>query len=243
MERIMTYEILKSFTYVNDAVCQKPIRGIVIQFFGLGSQTRHATDTVEGEYYGEKGILYVYPYNNPWCWMNKQAVDFTDEIIDVLIEKYNLPEDIPIVSTGGSMGGQGALVYMAYAKRKPVACVTNCPVCDVVFHYTERDDLPRTLYSAVYGIEGTLEDGLKSISPLHLVDKMPKSKYHIFHCMEDKAVNIHSHSEKFIDAMRAAGHSVTYDTVPDRGHCALTLQMKKLYAEYIVKAIEENYHD
>ena len=58
-------------------------------------------------------------------------------------------ENIPVVSTGGSMGGQSALVYCAYSKRTPVACVANCPVCDTVFHFTERPDLPRTLYSAV----------------------------------------------------------------------------------------------
>ncbi len=238
MEKIMTYETLRSFAYVNDAVVKQPIRGIVIAFFGLGNQTRHATDIVEGEYYGEKGILYVYPYNNPWNWMNKQGVDYTDEIMDVLFAHYNLPENTPIVSTGGSMGGQSALTYMPYAKRTPVACVVNCPVCDSVFHFTERDDLPRTFYSAVYGCEGTLEDGLKTISPLHLVDKMPDVKYHVFHCTEDKAVNIDSHSRKFVAAMQAAGKDITFDTVPDRGHCALPLAMKQLYAKYIVDAIE-----
>lgn len=237
MEKIMTYETLKNFAYVNDKICKQPIRGIAIAFFGLGNQTRHAVDPVEGEFYAEQGILYVYPYNNPWHWMNRQGVAYTDEIIDVLIDHYGLGENIPIVSTGGSMGGQSALTYMAYAKHTPVACVVNCPVCDTVFHYTERDDLPRTLYSAVYGCEGTLEDGLKTISPLHLVDKMPDAKYHIFHCMEDKAVNIDSHSAKFVAAMREAGKTVTYDTVPGRGHCALTLPMKKRYAQYIVDAI------
>ncbi len=238
MERIMTYDTLRSFAYVNDTVCKKPIRGIVIAFFGLGNQTRHAVDTVEGEYYGEKGILYVYPYNNPWHWMNRQGVAYTDEIIDVLMEHYALPDDLPIVSTGGSMGGQSALTYMPYAKHTPVACVVNCPVCDSVFHFTERDDLPRTFYSAVWGCEGTLEDGLKSISPLHLVDKMPDVKYHVFHCTEDKAVNVDSHSRKFVAAMQAAGKNVTFDTVEGRGHCALTLPAKLLYTKYIVDAIE-----
>lgn len=238
MEKIMTYETLRSFTYVNDAVCKKPIRGIVIAFFGLGNQTRHAVDPVEGEYYGEKGILYVYPYNNPWHWMNRQGVAYTDEIIDVLIEHYGLPADIPIVSTGGSMGGQSALTYMPYAKHTPVACVVNCPVCDSVFHFTERDDLPRTFYSAVYGFDGTLEEGLRSISPLHLVDKMPDVQYRVFHCTEDKAVNIDSHSRKFVAAMQAAGKDITLDVVEGRGHCALPLAMKQLYARYIVDAIE-----
>lgn len=237
MEKIMRYETLKNFAYVNDAICKKPIHGIVIAFFGLGNQTRYPVDSIEGEFYAEQGILYVYPYNNPWHWMNRQGVDYTDEIIDVLMDHYGLDDNIPIVSTGGSMGGQSALTYMVYAKHTPVACVVNCPVCDTVYHYTERDDLPRTLYSAVYGYAGTLEEGLKSISPLHLVDKMPNAEYHIFHCTEDKAVNIDKHSARFVSAMLAAGKSVTYDTVTGRGHCALTLPMKKLYSQYIVQAI------
>ena len=238
MEKIMTYDNLKSFAYVNDTVCEKPVKGIVLHFSGLGNQKRYPTDSIEGEFYGQHGLLYVVPHHNPWCWMNRQAVDYVDEIIDVLVQKYELGDDVKIISTGGSMGGQGALTYTAYAKRTPSACITNCPVCDVVFHYTERDDLPRTLYSAVYGIEGTLEDGLKSLSPLHLVDKMPKIPYRIFHCEKDNAVNIHSHSEKFVEAMCAAGHDIEMYRVPDRGHCDLTLDAKKQYADAIVAAVK-----
>ncbi|MBQ7975611.1 MAG: hypothetical protein IJ300_08010, partial [Clostridia bacterium] len=119
MEKIITYETLNRFAYVNDKICKKPINGIAISFFGLGGMVMHDFDPPEGEYYAGKGILYVIPYNNPWAWMNKQAVAYTDEIIDVLIKQYELSEDIPIVSTGGSMGGLSALVYTAYSKRTP----------------------------------------------------------------------------------------------------------------------------
>ncbi len=34
--------------------------------------------------------------------------------------KYHLSENLPIVSSGGSMGGQSALVYAKYAKRTPI---------------------------------------------------------------------------------------------------------------------------
>ena len=239
MEKIMNYENLKNFTYSNDTICQKPIKGIVISFFGLGEMVMYENDFAEGEYYAEKGILYVVPYNNPWAWMNKQAVSYTDEIIDVLIKKYNLPEDIPIVSTGKSMGGQSALVYTAYAKHTPVACVANCPVCDVVYHFTERNDLPRTLYSALFNEAGTLEDALKGISPLHIVDRMPKVKYHIFHCNKDMAVNIDAHSKKFIAELEKGKYDFTFDIVDGRGHCDLTLGMKRKFAEYATAAIEK----
>ncbi len=150
-----------------------------------------------------------------------------------------MDENIPIVSMGGSMGGQSALVYTVYAKRTPVSCVANCPVCDVVFHFTEREDLPRTLYSALFNEPGTLEDALKSISPLHLVDKMPKVKYHIFHCNQDRAVNIDAHSEKFVSALKQRNYDITYDIVDGRGHCDLTLEMKRAFANYVIDSIEK----
>lgn len=237
MEKIINYENLRNFTYVNDAICKKPIKGIVIYFSGLGGMTMFDNDFTEGEFYAEKGILYVEPYNNPWAWMNNQAVKYTDEIVDVLIEKYDLNENIPIVSAGLSMGGQSALVYTAKSKRTPVSCVANCPVCDVVYHFTERKDLPRTLYSSLFNEEGTFEDALKSISPLHLIEKMPKVKYHIFHCNEDLAVNIDAHSEKFIAELKQRNYDYTYDIVDGRGHCQLTLEMQRKFAEYVISEI------
>ena len=239
MEKIITYENLRNFAYSNDKICKKPIRGIVVYFFGLGHMTMFNEDHDEAQYYGERGILYVVPYKNPWAWMNRQAVDFTDEIIDVLMTEYDLPENIPIVSSGRSMGGQSSLVYTAYAKRTPVACVGDCPVCDTVFHFTERDDLPRTLYSAVWGEDGTLNEALARISPLHIIDKMPRVKYRIFHCGADKLVNIDAHSKKFVAALFERGYDVTLDVVEGRGHCDLSLDAKIKFAKYITDSIEK----
>lgn len=240
MERIITYENLKSFAYVNDDICKKPYKGIVIFFAGLGGMEFypdiHPISLGDAKMYAEKGILYVFPYNNPWAWMNKQAVAYTDEIIDVLFRHYQLPDDIPIVSTGGSMGGLGALVYTAFAARTPVACVANCPVCDLPLHYTERPDLPRTLYSALYNEEGSLDEVLKAASPLNLIDKMPDVDYYVFHCECDAAVNIAKHSDVFVKEM-AKNHRITYHTVPGQPHCKLTDEMRQLYIRYIESSI------
>ncbi len=235
MEKIITYETLRSFAYVNDNVCTRPIRGIVLSFFGLGGDEMYSEETEDGKFYGEKGILYVIPYYNPWAWMNRQAVAYTDEIIDVLFNKYSLPDTTPVISTGGSMGGLSALVYTRYAARTPAACITNCPVCDAVFHYTERPDLPRTFYSALFGYEGTLEDALKKISPLHLAGEMPRVPYVVYHCDEDRAVNITLHSEHFVSAMTELGHVVTFTVCHDRNHCDLT---EELNDDYRRRAVE-----
>lgn len=238
MEKIITIENLRNFAYCNNQLCKKPIQGLVVSFFGLGGATMYAEETGNGIQFAEKGILYVVPYQNPWAWQNKQNISYTDEIIDVLFEEYNLPDDLPVVSVGGSMGGLSALVYMVYAKRTPVACVANCPVCDLPYHYTERPDLPRTLYSAFYNYDCSLQEALKSASPLDLVDKMPvNSKYYIFHCEEDKAVNKQKHSDRFVDAMKE-NHNIHYYAVPDRGHCDLTDEMQNLYNEHIISSIK-----
>ena len=235
MNRIITPENIASFAYVNDRICQTPIQGIVISFFGLGNMSRYDIDTREGEFFAEQGLLYVVPYGNPWAWMNPQMVRFTDEIIDVLIEKHGLSDSIPIVSTGGSMGGQSALVYCVYAKRTPVSCVVNCPVCDVVYHYSERGDLPRTLYSALFNTEGDLDTALKSVSPIHLVDRMPRIPYHLFHCTADQSVKMEAHSIPFVQAMEKMGHKVTFETVEGRGHCKLTLRAQRQFDQYVVQ--------
>ncbi len=203
MEKIITFENLRKFSYCNSQICKKPLKGLVVSFMGLGSTNIFVEDTEEGVLFAENGILFVIPYQNPWAWQNKQNIAYTDEIIDVLFKEYKLPDGFPIVSIGGSMGGLSALTYMAYAKRTPVACVANCPVCDLPYHFTERPDLPRTLYSSFYNYECSFQEALESASPLHLVDKLPiDSKYYIFHCEEDKAVNKERHSDKFVKKMK-----------------------------------------
>lgn len=234
MNRIITYEKLRNFTYSNDALITGKIKGLVIDFIGLGGQNMQS-DNEAGKKSAEKSIIYITPYNNPWNWMNRQAISITDEIIDVLFDHYSLPDTLPIVSSGGSMGGQSAIVYCRYAKRTPVACVANCPVCDMPYHFTERPDLPRTMYSAFYNEQGELNEILKKYSPLHLAPEMPDINYYIFHCGSDEAVNKEKHSDKFVAAMK--DRKVTYYEIPGRGHCDLGEDMAKLYHEKLTESI------
>ena len=59
MEKLMTAENLARFAYTNAAICRKPIRGIVLCFFGLNGREMYSEDTPDGKYFAEKGILYV----------------------------------------------------------------------------------------------------------------------------------------------------------------------------------------
>ena len=237
MEKIINYENLRNFAYSNDKLIKGEIKGIVLDFYGLGGMTIHSSDPGDAIEYAQKGIVYIIPYYNPWCWMNRQAVRYVDEIVEVICKKYNLDKSVKVVSTGGSMGGLSALVYCAYAKITPCSCVTNCPVCDLVYHYTERPDLPRTLYSAFGEYEGTMEDALKSCSPFHLTDKMPRIPYTIFHCEEDKSVNLEKHSIRFVEEMKKAQHSIALNKVPFRRHCDLSAEARVEYMNTIINSI------
>jgi dipeptidyl aminopeptidase/acylaminoacyl peptidase len=167
-------------------------------------------------------VLYIHPYNNPWSWMNAQAVAYTDEILDAVFDHFDLPDNTPVVSMGQSMGGLASLVYTRYSKRTPVGCIANCPVCDLVYHFTERPDLPRTIYSALWYENEDIGEAMKKYSPLHLAPTMPDTKYYIFHCDRDKSVNLALHSEKFVAAMKECGKDVELEIIRDRGHCKLT---------------------
>ena len=234
MKNIITYENLHYFAYSNDKLCRGKVKGIVLDFFGLGAQLMY-DDHPWGRELALQNIILVIPYNNPWAWMNRQAVDYTDEIIDVLFAHYGI-NDLPIVASGGSMGGLSALVYSAYARRTPVRCVASCPVCDLPYHYTERPDLPRTLYSAFFSC-ADMDSALRSASPLHLAmdGRMPDIDYFIFHCSRDSAVNINAHSEKLVNILRH-NRRVKYAIVMDRDHCDLTEQALCEYRKSITDA-------
>ena len=48
MEKIINYENLRNFAYSNDKICEGEIKGIVLQFFGLGGKEMYAEDTESG---------------------------------------------------------------------------------------------------------------------------------------------------------------------------------------------------
>lgn len=110
----------------------------------------------------------------------------------------------------------------------------------MVGHWNAREDLPRSFYSAAYGYPGSFEEALRSLSPLHLADRMPDADYHIFHCTEDRVVPKALHSDKHRPCAPrggAARHPMTWSE--GRGHCSLTLAAKEKYAAYILAAFPE----
>ncbi len=233
MKNIITYETLDLFAYSSIELLRNAPKGICIEFWGYcdcGMQSEH---TVRAKLLAEKDIAVVTPYLNPWNWCNEAACKRVDMILDVIEQHFG--RKLPIVSTGGSMGGLSAIVYSRYSRHNVVACVANCPVCDLPYHFTERPDLPHTIFDAFYDCMD-FEAEMKARSPLHLAKELPEIEYHIFHCDADQAVNIDKHSRAFVGEMQSK--NITFDVVPGRGHCQLTDEKVDKYNSYIINSMK-----
>ena len=227
-------EPIERFAYAEFPADGVAPRGVVIDFMGLNIIWMGKPDEApRGAAFTAAGAIYVVPYLDPWNWMNSVAVEMTDRIIGLVLERAGLPPDAPVVSTGGSMGGLCALVWPRYSRRNVVAVAANCPVCDLPFHYTERPDLPRTLRAA-FGAEPDFAAALAAHSPLHLAPTLPDIPHAIFHCTADQAVSKTAHSDKLVAALRALGRRVEYVEVPDRGHCDLDDDARRRYQAFAV---------
>jgi len=138
--------------------------------------------------------------------------------VAAVYKHYEVPDRMPLISTGGSMGGQGSLLYTRYARKQPAACLAVCPVCDVKYHFTERPDLPRTFHAAFRGYPESLEALFAEHSPVDQVEHMPDIPYMIVSGDKDVSVSKTQHSDRLVAAMRKRGLKVEYVEVPGMGH-------------------------
>ena len=215
MERLIFPHNLFRFAAVRDEGLRHPVRGVLLSFHGLGYQEMNPPASDFDRECASLGLLPVFPYYGTWSWMNSTAVNMVDQIVRTVYEAYEIDPSAPLISSGGSMGGLASLIYTRYAGKinsdaiVPAACLADSPVCDLVYHYTERDDLPRTLFSAFGHYPIPFEEALKTASPLHQVDSMPDVPYLIVHGTADMAVNKERHSDRLVPLLKKE-HQVEY---------------------------------
>jgi dipeptidyl aminopeptidase/acylaminoacyl peptidase len=213
----MQDQLLDQVAFIAHRWLRQPIRGIVVRFYGLGwTGMKSEPDIAEMEW-ANAGALVVVPYNEPWAWMNPATRNFVDEVVDSLRARYKLDANVPLIATGGSMGGHASLAYTMFSRHHVAACQACWPVCDLTYHYNERPDLPRTFHHA-FGSYGDIQSVLAANSPLQQVERLPKVPYMIAHGEKDEAVSKKHHSDRLVPAMRARGLDVTYLERTDMGH-------------------------
>lgn len=214
----MDREVMRQVSWIGDEWVQGRVRAVVLAFHGLGGGAPKKTPGTEELEWGKRGGLVVHPYYGPWSWMNRSARCFVDELIDDVFREFSIGSNTPVVSTGGSMGGQGALIYTRYARRPVVACDALFPVCDAKYHFNERPDLPATFRYAYRGYPGDWNAIMEEHSPLHQAANMPKIPYLVIHGDADAAVSKQHHSDPFVARMKQCGHNVEYIEIPGMGH-------------------------
>lgn len=226
---------LKSFAYVSDDYLNGPVKAVFVNFPGLGGMEMKSSLDIQDIKLAHEGVLFVYPFVNPWNWMNEKTVKFVDEVMDIVIKKFKVGKKCPIVARGGSMGGYSVLAYSMFTKHKLTAAIANCPVTDIFFHNTERPDLPRTFHDAMNSY-GNISKKLKDRSPNYHPEKMPDIRYLIIHGFNDKSVGKAAHSDRLVKLMRKRKLDVTYVEDDKMAHCG---PMKYETVAAIEKFIDE----
>jgi pimeloyl-ACP methyl ester carboxylesterase len=209
----------KERAWIGDGLIAGRVTGIIVDFHGLGCTGRSEDASQWEKDLALRGILSVFPYYGPWSWMNREARAFVDELIDKVCLEYGAGAEIPLLLSGGSMGGGSALIFARYTRHPLTACAVNCPVCDFPYHFTERPDVARTMYHAFGHYPIPIKEALVETSPLHQVGGLPDIPYFFIHGEADQAVNKAAHSDKMVRAMRARELRVEYHEVPGMGHC------------------------
>ena len=227
---------IQKFAYTNEELLKSEPKGIIYEFHGLNDGISMNIQHTKFSYMcADAPLLYVRPFYGPWNWMNRASVKLVDEITEALFEKYG--KNMPIASSGLSMGGLSALIYARYAKYTPSVCAAICPVCDLIYHYDEREDTARTIFSALGGYEIPFVKAMENNSPVHQISEMPDIKYLILSTLNDKEVNFKKHSEIFVKKMKERGKDIEYIKIPDNGHCDLTKESAQYYREFLIKNI------
>lgn len=232
-----------SFCNSNESMLKGKPRGIVIEFPGLGggSCLGGKQDPMGGytnswskfpEATAAAGLVHVYLMPGPWSWMNPGAVREADLVIDALQKKFGLSEGAPLVATGGSMGGLGALVFTAWSRHRVTACAASCPCYDVPTLYSCGKSFPRTYISAVAALDMPLAEGLKRISPLHLIGRMPKIPYLIV-CNGDDEIFPEKGMDAYVGRLKEAGHAVEYIKLPGTRHGKFTPEARERFHAFV----------
>lgn len=177
---------LYDYAFLNEDTLVYPIRKICVCFHGYTDGTMFEKSPEEGKTLGEQGIAWVFPYYSVWAWMSKSSQEFIEQVLDAVYARLQLDESIPLVLSGGSMGGLTALNYLVYGKRQAMACALNCPATDMYRGFHDRVRMRRAILSAHILEQGDLDEITKSFSPYYFADRLPRIPYLFIYGSKDE---------------------------------------------------------
>lgn len=226
--------LLEKVAWLGFDFVKPPITALMLRFAGLGyTGQKTELDGLEIEL-SHAGVLPVVIYHDPWGWMNQRTQNLVNDVVEAIRLKYKFGPEIPLFSTGGSMGGHAALFFTLKSREPVAACLAVCPVCDLPAHYNERPGLPRTMHHAFDNYEN-IDAALRDHSPLHQVEALPDIPYLILHAVSDPQVKKEIHSEPMVAAMRQRQLNVDYMECPLMVHCGpVTYESHRRTVDFIL---------
>lgn len=234
-KKYINKETIKLYANTNEEHLVMPIKGIVVEFPGLGGGSclgglmdMQSYSSEEAIKYAQKGIIIAYLFPGPWSWGNKGAVRMADAVIDAIKDKYAL-DQIPVAVCGGSMGGLGALTFAAGTRHRLCMVAAACPCIDVLDRLDCHESFPRTYISAAACYDMELEDALKSFSPMHCIEDLQNTDYFICSDAEDE-IFPESQCDLFVEKLVARNLNVEYHKQPNLTH------------GYFIPAVRERLH-
>ncbi len=222
------------FAYTNEELIEKAPVGICVEFYGLNLTAKTTEPEERARAFGEKGVLLVRPFTNPWSWLNPQSLDITESVIGVLCGKYpGIGENICVA--GGSMGGYEALMFTVKSKYALKSCTVKCPICDLERFASDDPWRTKTFECAFYE-EGDFEKSLRVHSPVNNIGRMPKIPYRIFQCGGDTIVTKEAQSDVFVEKAKDV-LDIRYFVSDTSEHCVLTDELSVLYDDFIIDSL------
>lgn len=240
MDKKFLAEHYREFCFTNEEMLGGDIRGIILYFNGLGHVINGSEDMIDAPHAAEHHILYITPNYNPWSWMNAKTVAYVDAIVEVFIDKYGLPADIPVGLYGGSMGGYSCFHYAMKTKYNVVAADLNCPCCNMEYEvYCNHCSVLRTYFESSMTDTEDFAAYVRENSPINMIGRLKKIPYRFAVGLKDMSLIPSQHAFRMIPMLRDAGFEVDLCEYPGAGHCNIGAEARYAEHTWLIAKMEE----
>lgn len=238
--KYITSDNLYDYAFLNEDTLQKPVKGVCIYFHGFTDGTRYNESPFQAAELGANGIAWVFPYHSVWAWMSPTSQMFCEQVIDAVYEKLGIDDSVPLVVTGGSMGGMTALNYLLHGKRKAIACAANCPVLSVIGYFKQAKEARAAILSAHIEKDGNLEEILTDLSPAYFVEKLPKIPYFFVFGKNDPSPAINELIGELKEKLDKNAVNYKIEIREEMAHCNMNdfPDTRDRFVKFILKAFE-----
>ncbi len=234
---------LFDFAFLNEDTLKIPIKGICVSFHGFTDATMFDESSEQARILGESGIAWLHPYYSVWGWMSENSQLFNEQVIDAAYDRLGADESIPLIISGGSMGGLTALNYLVRGKRRASACALNCPVTDMSEFYNHSISSRRAILSAHIEKDCPLDIIMRNFSPVNFADKLPNIPYFLIFGENDTHF-VDYQMPPMEEKLKQYNRNYTLTVHPKMEHCDIRNHPKALkeYCDFIISAATDCKH-